>query len=657
MKSLKTIQKNLKLLFRSKGSALVILLAPLIIVLVIAVSFSDTPDTSLNIGAYAPDSGELTQRFITNLNSTGNNVIMFKNDSECIQAIKETVVLACVVFPNNFVLENQKENEVLFYVDKSRENLVHRMIASLSVNVDVESSQVSKEITTQLLNILSETSTGIDASLDKIIGLKAKTQSASGVKSASEQKLTGLDTSGVNVDIDSILENAEALQSDFSSLRANSRSAVTTGFAVITKHAPENISSDKEWEDFQEDLTGLDSSVNRTNTSSSEFDILVEDVESAKEGVDALKAKLTKASETKTAVITDLQTLSSNLQNIATDLDAIKQKQELLKTNIASFKLTDADSIVNPVKITVEPVSSEQSKIAFSFPYLLMLIVLYVGLMLASTLVFIEKDSRALFRTFTLPVRGSFFIFQTYLTSLIVIIIQTFIALFAVQFALNITVFTNFGVTAVFLFLSISLFIILGMLIGHLFSTSEGMTMTTITIGAVLMFLSNLVLPLETLSELIQQIARFNPYVIASEGIRKAVLFNATFQTTYVDMIILFAYCLVAMLVTLLVKNVTSSRYLKNIAHRAGNKGKITVPEDHYLVLKGKYTTVKNITDLIECLKELSDEEYKKIVKEKNIFSEWLSQSLKARFLAIKIMKKDRKRVIEILEKYIEKKS
>jgi len=178
--------------------------------------------------------------------------------------------------------------------------------------------------------------------------------------------------------------------------------------------------------------------------------------------------------------------------------------------------------------------------------------------------------------------------------------------------------------------------------------------MSTIAIGSILIFFSNLILPLETLSPIIQKISLFNPYVIASEGIRKATLFGLGFNSLYKDMIIIFAYSIILLILTVVVKKVRSSKYLEGFHHRF-HKGKINVPEDHYLLLYDGKITIKNIQDLIDALKKLSDKKYQKLITPKNVFSNWLSRSLKARFLSFRIRGQKRTATIDILTKYMHK--
>ena len=57
---LKIIKKNLKLLIRSKGSALIIILGPLLVIFLVGIAFDNLNTFSLNIGTYSERSEEHT---------------------------------------------------------------------------------------------------------------------------------------------------------------------------------------------------------------------------------------------------------------------------------------------------------------------------------------------------------------------------------------------------------------------------------------------------------------------------------------------------------------------------------------------------------------------------------------------------------------------
>jgi len=653
MKLFRTLIKNFKLLIRSKGSALVVLFAPLLIVLIIGVSFTDDTQNTLNIGVKVSESNTLTQRYLEQLNTTENNLIYFETNDSCVNSIKDGLTVTCIIFPDNFILENNKTNEIKFYVDNSRTNFVYQLIADLTLNLGNESQEVSDELTGDLLTIVSVSSTEVSESLRLLEEAQTLSESSKGLSDSSKDSLNNLDVSEDDFTLDGVTDLANSVDDDFTSLKVDAETTLAQGYSLVDEIESKGFVL-AEKNEFVSKLDTLNETLLLVTNTSSDLTTLLNTIQDAEEGVNALQDKLSDAQDVKSSVLTSVSSMSSNLNTIHTNLVNIKSRQENIKNKIDAFNFTTSGSISNPVSTKVETLSSNNNKTTYAFPYLLMLVILFVGMMLSSTLVFIEKDSRAMFRNFTTPTRDGLFIFSTYLTALIIILIQTITILLLAYFALNVPVLANLGISAAMLFLGITMAVTLGMLIGNIFSTSEGMTMTSIGIGSILIFLSNLILPLETLSQSIQSIAKYNPYVIASEGIRKAMLFNASFEKLYLEMIILAGISALLVVTTIIIRKINSASRIGGGKKKSG-RAIINVPEEQYLKLESKNIVIRNLLDLLDALRNIDDADYKTFTKPNNVFANWLKNDLKEPYLARKVKRKSRLGAIKFLEKYTQK--
>jgi hypothetical protein len=215
-------------------------------------------------------------------------------------------------------------------------------------------------------------------------------------------------------------------------------------------------------------------------------------------------------------------------------------------------------------------------------------------------------------------------------------------------------ILSNALVTSTILFIGITLFIILGLFIGTISTTSEAVTMSNIVIGSVFLFLSNLILPLETLSPVIAKIASFNPYVIVSEGIRKAMLFNAGFEQIIPDIMMLISYIAILVTFMIIINQLGFKHFLATRRHKKNLL--VTEPEHLIIEINNDVKIIKNIPDLIKTLKEMKEKEYEEITKKDNSIREWLKNTLNKRMLAIRIKNKKLEGAIEVLEKYQNKK-
>ena len=105
-----------------------------------------------------------------------------------------------------------------------------------------------------------------------------------------------------------------------------------------------------------------------------------------------------------------------------------------------------------------------------------------------------------------------------------------------------------------------SVFVFLGLLIGYFSKTAEISMLISIALVALLLFFSNLILPIEAIAYL-REVAIYNPFTIAASMIKENMLLGMgiEFQTRYLS--ILFAYLGIAFISSLLAQSM-SKRYI-----------------------------------------------------------------------------------------------
>ena len=137
------------------------------------------------------------------------------------------------------------------------------------------------------------------------------------------------------------------------------------------------------------------------------------------------------------------------------------------------------------------------------FPALLVLVVMFSSLLLGTTLVMMEKNSPAFFRNYFLPLRKGTFVISTFLTILLITLVQVIIIL-GVSIGFLKESPANMLPIAGVLLLSSSVFSFMGMGIGYTFRSEETGTLASISTGSLLLFLSGVVLPVESISPAIR---------------------------------------------------------------------------------------------------------------------------------------------------------
>lgn len=628
--------KNMRLLSRSKGSALVVLFAPLLIVLIIGVSFTGTTETGLPLGVHAPDDTPLTNQYVNTLESGENIVSFYDSEQACIQGITDGFVVTCIVFPENFEIDQTQRQEIKFFVDESRTNLVYQLIASIGVDIDTASDEVSRELINRLLSIITTAENMASESSSDLVSIRADLTSLASTLKDMEGDLSNLDLEGEDVDLASV-GDLSSIRSNFEDLRTRAITAVSEGEDYFT-------GNDSASQDIRNALDALDNSVGSTSSADSDLEAIITSLESASDSIDDINTQLSAASTTQTELVNTLSELQGDISNLLEKTNEVRQNQDRILSAVDEFEFEDADSIATPITTNVQPVTAENSQVTFIFPYLLMLVVLFVGIMLSSTLVFIEKDSKAFFRNYTTPTKTSFLTFMTYFTALLIILTQIILIIVAANYLLNIPVYQNWEYSLLIILLSITTFIFIGMLIGHLFNTTEAITMGSITLSSVFLFLSNLVLPIETYSTQIQEILNFNPYILTSEGLRKSMLLEADHNALFTELTTLSAYIFVLFILVIIVQKLSKSNYFKQVNKKGYNDSIIIINKQK----------VASIEDLHKEVKNLKEDEFKNL-NQKYFLSKWIKSNFKEYKLAWNLRSHDKKQFEKALTDFLGK--
>ena len=603
----------------------------------------DDPELRLNIGIHTKEPSQLTQRYIEAFNTTEYNLIIYETEQECINSIGAGTAVLCAIFSDDFELRDGAKNELTFHVDESRMNLVDRLISSFSTRLGTETTEISEQLTEQLLQVIENTNKEAEESLAQIIIARTQTTTIDRETGRAKTTIQGMDTTKETINTGTLSSRINNLETDYVDIRTR---AITVINRVNELNLSDDITAEK---DVKTAIDNLNKTIQDADgiTTIEQINTALTNLET---NINKLTERIEKAGDVKTQTIQSINDAQTAIQTLLGNIDEVKTKQEQIIQDIETLEIRTARSITSLVNTQIESVSETNNRLTYSFSYLLTLAILFVGLMLSSTLVYMEKDSKAFFRNFTTPTTQKYFMFINYLTALIIILIQTILILAIAHYYLAVPILDNALVTSVILFIGITLFIILGLFIGTISTTSEAVTMSNIVIGSVFLFLSNLILPLETLSPLIAKIASFNPYVIVSEGIRKAMLFNAGFEQIIPDIMMLLAYIAILVTFMIIINQLGFKHFLATRRHKKNLL--VTEPEHLILEINNDVKIIKNIPDLIKTLKDIKEKEYEEITKKDNPIREWLRHTLNKRMLAIRLKNKKLEVAIEVLEKY-----
>ena len=496
MKILEIVKKDIKILIRSKLSALIILLGPLLIVSLIGLAFNNSSVNNIKIGTYSSNYSNLSTDLINSLKDKQFSIIKYSSEVSCIDSIKTGNSHLCMVIPKNLDITSNS-SEIIFYVDNSRINLVYYVISEVSSKINVESKELTKGLTQNIIDVLSNAQI-------KLVDDKSK---ISEIKSSNSKILSNADNIINNIESIDININASALNVD-----KIKNGELTCGSNCSTAY-----------------LDAVDAMANKLSSLQTDADNLNSAKDEIKNSVDAIKSDSAKSSGLIVGVESDINNTIVSINNLP---------------------IKESEKISNPIKTNIKPITESKTNLSFLFPTLIALVIMLVSILLSSTMVIREKKTRAYFRNFITPTSNFTFMIGTFVTCLFILVIQLiviFSQIFIIPGSQLILTFSPFLILVLFLIATV--FILFGMFIGHAFQTEETVTLAAFSISTIFLFLSNTLLPIESIPEQIRWLALFNPFVVSDSILKKMILFNAEITTVLNDLYLLLAY--VALLMSL----------------------------------------------------------------------------------------------------------
>jgi len=490
LKIFNIIHKNLKLLIRSKTSALIVIFGPLLVILLIGVAFNTSKIYDIKVASYSDSYSELSEELITQLSGDQFTVIKTESKENCINGVKSSEFHICMFIPPNLQIESEERENIVFYVDYSRVNLVWIIIESLSSKISLKTSEISTQLTQQLLDIVSKTEAEFVDKKNLIYELSS---------------------------------NNEKVKTDIFALQREIGDFNTTiGSGGLN------------------DLNNVTAKIEATNLTESDLEFVLDTLTVVK---DQIAGKLSSVESIEQTLREKSTSIGTVMGQSTSNIEAISNIAEDLDKNIKGLSIKSAEKIVSPISTTIEPIDTKGSThLSYMFPTLLVLIVMFVSIVLSATLIIREKTSNAFFRNFITPTNDVLFMIGNFLTNLLIVMTQIIIILSVALILFKGQIFANLHFTFLALLLISAVFILIGMLIGYLFKSEETATLGAISIASIFLFFSNAILPIESLPVYIKRLANFNPFILSEWIIKKLILFQGNLGDLSRQFLILLAY-------------------------------------------------------------------------------------------------------------------
>ncbi len=510
VKLLEVIKKNFKILIRSKSSALIILFGPLLLILLVGTAFNTSAFYDIKVGSYSPNYNELSDSILEELQQDQYKIFKVKSEESCITGVKTGAYHLCVIIPENLTISQEADNTIQVYADQSRMNLVFAIRSAIIDNVGEKSKELSESLTSIVVQQLEDAKSSLE---EKQAVVKT-------LKDSNEQFTSGL----VNIE---------------------------------TETANLDLGDDNIIGQFKNKTAELKLQTNDTRTLTEIDDIikvLEEKISAIELASDAIANAVPALKETAIAESSQLVDLERTSSKIISSVEAIKVR--------------DVETLVSPIKTSTHAVSAEKTHVNYLFPTLIMMVIMFVSLLLSSITVIREKISKAYFRNYISPTRAALFIVATYLTNILIIVLQLAIVLSVMLFIqpeLSNTLL-NLGVAILII---TSSFILLGMIVGYVFNSEETSTIGAVSLGTLLLFFSNTIIPLETLPSSIQRIVDFNIFVVSDTILRNIIIFGGGLKESLPEIQILLINIAAFVIAITAIYNVSSKMFnIKRYLHK-----------------------------------------------------------------------------------------
>lgn len=600
------ILKNFRILVRSRSSALVILLGPFFIIFLIGAAFNTTNLHGIRVGIYAEQSSEILDKVKKSLTDNDFSVLESTSEQDCIDLVKSGGSHLCISLPGD-ITEESLSREILFHVDYSKINLVFSILNVITGEVKEISSDLSMEYAKLLVEQLNTTASEISEKSALISDLATNAEQMKQSLELLSAELKGINVSSKEFGISNVESYISQSSSQIEEFSAITEETTATGEELLDSLGSFLSSFQSELDsqvdavsDFQDtlatygalacgfdfssveglnfdpcsDITSvqetLENTVSEAESLSAEFDELesqLDDVRSqletaqsqqeeilaaASSNIDSLKSQLTSSStkisemsSKKEAIVTDIDSLITTLdENIAT-IEAVQYDIAQMSDELSSMDIAQPEYIVNPILTRIKPILEKKSYLDYTMPALIVLVVMFMSILLSSTIVMTEKDSRAYFRNYITPLPDVTFLMSIYLTNISIVFIQALILLVIAQVAFGVAIFSNILSILVAVLFIASIFILLGMCIGYLFVSEETGTLASISVASIFLLFSSFLVPLESLSPTIGSVAQYNPFVISESVLRQLVIFGNPLFAAGDEVFLLFFYVIV----------------------------------------------------------------------------------------------------------------
>ncbi|MBS3149719.1 ABC transporter permease [Candidatus Woesearchaeota archaeon] len=535
------IKKDFLRIIRSKGSSLIIIFGPLIIMLLGGLAFTSSGLYGINVGLYEGEESTLNDVIEAKVIEKKFDFTLENSLENCKSNVKNGITNICVEIVKREgapeLLEQKFGNKVIFYLDYSNVRLVWAITGIIRSVVTEESNRISRGIINKGVKNADVYVNYLEQNKEKLSNIKRqeedlKSKITTTISSIEQietdiNKIVNSDLANINNEITNVKENLD-------SFNTSARQVITSLKAMGGGPQQQAIILEQHFNNF------YSSSTNSLTLSQNEISNVQILLNSKDAGLATIKNDLNFV----------LGLINSNIVNI----DQIQSVLDDADKNLQDFRNFNPDILLQPIPVEYKPVSEDVGEagsisssvtyLDYLLPSLLILVIMFVGVLLSSTLIVKEKNLPVYFRNLISPTNDVTFAVSIFISSLLLVLFQTSILLLIASLVFKISIIERFFEIIVLLTLISSIFVLFGMLIGYIFKSEETSTIAGVSMIILFLLFSSVILPIETLPVFIGKVTQFSPFVVSELALRKIMIFNSVFGELlllFISIIILFS--------------------------------------------------------------------------------------------------------------------
>ncbi len=574
------VQKNLKLLLRARASALVVILGPLLIIFLAGIAFDNTNLYAVRIGTHSQSYNDLSNSFIEKLSEKQFKVTRYATEALCIQGIRRGEIHTCIIFPAGFAIGKNGSNEIRFAVDYSQINLVWTVLNVMTTSISARAAELSRNLTAVLVQAVDFTRTAVRERKQNLVALTTENdeigQRIANIQAELAEVELYIDPGEFGISNLTRSKNIvkhwvdNSLELGRNSL-AEARHFISVANDMAKQAGGEQLSN--ALKESIDDIAELDARLTTTEgILQDEYKQLSGLIDHIAGRITQTKSQIDLANSAQVFTLDELNVVNKLLDQALLNILTLQKSLNEIERVISAIQVTDPEAIVQPVQTTIVPVVAERSYLNYIFPTLIALVLLFTALLLAPTLILLERNSPAYFRNFMTPTSDLVFMGSVFVTTALLLVIQLMVIL-AIAGILFTQILNAFAYSALVLVLMIVLYTCLGMILGYVFNSEETAMLAAMAVGSIMLFISDIIIPLESMPAVVMSVAQYNPLVIGSDLLRRTMLFNASFSEIWTSLLVLFVFTAVGMLLVLAVYyGVKKNKFLKYLAKFAPKK-------------------------------------------------------------------------------------